>query len=211
MYYSQYGQDEWLYENYFKDQKEGVFLEIGADDGVDKSNTKFFEESLGWSGLCIEPSPKRYELLRKNRTCACEKVAVSDSIGTVEFLDIEGWGKGLSGIVENYHDLHSKRIQHEITHPENKGSQVITVETDLLNNVLEKHGIFNVDFCTIDTEGSEFEILSAFDFDKFKIRILLIENNYRDSSVRNLLISKGYKFLGKVGQIDDAFILDEKE
>ena len=81
----------------------------------------------------------------------------------------------------------------------------------MLNNVLEKHGIFNVDFCTIDTEGSEFEILSAFDFDKFKIRILLIENNYRDSNVRNLLISKGYKFLGKVGQIDDAFILDEKE
>jgi len=207
MFYSQYGQDKWLYENYFKDQKEGVFLEIGADDGIDKSNTRFFEESLEWSGLCIEPSPKRYQLLRKNRDCICEQVAVSNHVGIVEFLDIEGWGKGLSGIIENYCDSHSKRIQQEIMHPKNKGSQIISVEADLLNNILEKHSIFDIDFCTIDTEGSEFEILSALDFDKFKIRIFLIENNYNEKNVQNLLLEKGYKFLGKVGPIDDAFIL----
>lgn len=209
MYYSQYGQDEWLYENYFKDQKEGVFLEIGADDGVDKSNTKFFEESLGWSGLCIEPSPKRYELLRKNRTCACEKTAVSDHVGTVEFLDIEGWGKGLSGIVNSYCKNHSDRVSQEIKHPENKGSEIITVETDLLNNILEKHNMLNIDFCTIDTEGSEFDILSALNFDKFKIKIFLVENNYNEKNVQNLLLEKGYKFLGRVGPIDDAFILGQ--
>ena len=35
-----------LYETYFKDKKNGVFLEIGADDGIDKSNTKFFEDKF---------------------------------------------------------------------------------------------------------------------------------------------------------------------
>ena len=47
-FYSQYRQDEWLYNNLFKDKKDGTFLEIGADDGIDKSNTKLFED-LGWS------------------------------------------------------------------------------------------------------------------------------------------------------------------
>ena len=62
-FYSQYKQDEWLYNNHFKNKKNGTFLEIGADDGIDKSNTKFFED-LGWVGMCIEASPKRFKLLK---------------------------------------------------------------------------------------------------------------------------------------------------
>ena len=69
-FYSQYKQDEWLYNNHFKNKKNGTFLEIGADDGIDKSNTKFFED-LGWVGMCIEASPKRFKLLKNNRNCIC--------------------------------------------------------------------------------------------------------------------------------------------
>ena len=105
-FYSQYNQDKWLYETYFKDKKNGVFLEIGADDGIDKSNTKFFEDTLNWTGMCIEPSPDRFKLLELNRQCVCENVAISNTVGSVEFLDISGWGKGLSGIVDKYDPKH---------------------------------------------------------------------------------------------------------
>lgn len=205
-FYSQYGQDEWLYNNYFKGVKNGTFLEIGADDGVDKSNTKFFEDHLGWKGICVEPSPKRFKLLSKNRTCICEEVAVAGSVGTVEFLDISGWGKGLSGIIGSYHQDHVERIEWEVTNPQNRGKEIVSVKAELLNNILEKHQIFDIDFCSIDTEGSEFEILNAFDFEKFNVRIFLVENNYEESNVRELLAKNGYKFLGRVGPIDDVFI-----
>jgi len=209
-FYSQYGQDEWLYNTFYKDHAPGVFMEIGADDGIDKSNTLFFEETLGWSGICVEPSPSRFKLLQENRNCICERIALSDKIGTTQFLDIRGWGKGLSGIVENYCTQHSGRVLQELQHPENEGHEVITVNTDLLNNVLNRHGISEIDFCTIDTEGSEYEILRAFDFEKYKINIIMVENNYNSDKVKNLLTQHGYKHFHKL-QIDDVYLLDEKK
>lgn len=208
-YYSQYGQDEWAYKNYFENVKNGTFLEIGADDGVDKSNTKFFEDHLGWTGVCIEASPSRFELLKRNRKCVCENAAVSGEVKEVQFLDIKGYGKGLSGIAENYENAHMQRIQHELTHIDNDGHEYVTLKTELLNDILDRNSIYEIDFCTIDTEGSELDILKALDFNKFKIRLIIVENNYRETHVKNLLMSKGYKFLGMVGPIDDAYILDE--
>lgn len=203
-FYSQYKQDEWLYNNHFKNKKNGTFLEIGADDGIDKSNTKFFED-LGWVGMCIEASPKRFKLLKNNRNCICENYAVSDSIGEVEFMDISGWGKGLSGIVDSYDSRHRKRIENEIRHPLNKGREIVKVKTELLNNLLEKHNIKEIDFCTIDTEGGEYEILNTINFDKYDIKIIVVENNYNDQKVNKLLTSKGYKKTHKL-TIDDVYV-----
>jgi len=208
-FYSQYGQDRWLYENFFKDSPSGVFLEIGADDGVDKSNTLFFEESLGWKGICIEPSPKRFKLLEQNRTCICENYAVSDNVDEVEFLDIAGWGKGLSGIIHKYDSRHKRRIEDEVRHPLNKGIEVVKVNTELLPNLLDKHQITEIDFCTIDTEGGEYDILKTIDFNKYNIRIIIVENNYGDDRVSNLLTDNGYKKIHKL-TIDDVYIKNSK-
>tara|TARA_R110000824_G_scaffold25_1_gene66 strand:- start:761 stop:1384 length:624 start_codon:yes stop_codon:yes gene_type:complete len=203
-FYSQYGQDKWLYENFFKNKKVGTFLEIGADDGIDKSNTKFFEE-LGWSGMCIEASPKRFELLEINRTCICENYAVSDTRGEVEFMDIAGWGKGLSGIINKYDYSHRLRIEDEIQHPLNKGREVIRVNTELLPNLLDKHGIKEIDFCTVDTEGGEYDILKTLDFNKYSIKIIVVENNYDDSTVNDLLVANNYEKIYKL-TIDDVYL-----
>ena len=54
IFFSQYKQDEYVYNNYFKDKKDGFFLEIGADDGIRFSNCAFFEKTLGWNGIAIE-------------------------------------------------------------------------------------------------------------------------------------------------------------
>jgi FkbM family methyltransferase len=207
-FYSQYQQDKWLYENHFKDKKDGVFLEIGADDGIDKSNTKFFED-IGWKGMCVEPSPKRFKLLKNNRSCICENYAISDTIGEVEFMDISGWGKGLSGIVDKYEQQHKQRIDIEVRHPQNKGSEIVKVKTELLNNLLEKHQLNEIDFCTVDTEGGEYDILKSIDFNKYDIKLILVENNYNDSKVNELLKEKGYKKIHKL-TIDDVYVKYDK-
>ena len=99
-YYSQFGQDKFCYENFFINKEDGFFLEIGALDGIKFSNTYFFEKR-GWKGICVEPSPKKFSLLEKNRNCICEQLAVSDVSGEkFSFMDIHGYGEGLSGIVE---------------------------------------------------------------------------------------------------------------
>ena len=203
-FYSQYNQDKWLFENYFKDKPNGFFLEIGADDGVRNSNTKFYEE-LGWNGMCVEPSHARFKELVNNRSCICENVAISDTVGEVEFMDISGWGRGLSGIVDKYDGRHKNRIQQELKHPENTGNQTITVKTDLLSNLLDKHGITEIDFCTIDTEGGELDIIKGIDFDKYGIGIILVENNYKESNVRDFLKEKGYKLVTTLS-IDDVYV-----
>ena len=204
-FYSQFGQDQWLYNNHFKNQKGGTFLEIGADDGVDKSNSMFFEESLGWNGICIEPSPPRFKLLSKNRNCICENCAISNEEGEVEFMDIQGYGKGLSGIIDKYSEQHKRRIETEIRHPKNKGREIITVKTDLLSNILDRHGIYEIDFCTIDTEGGEMEIVQSIDLNKYKIKIILVENNYKQTNIQSHLASHGYQHVHKL-EIDDAFL-----
>ena len=201
--YSQYNQDTWLFENIFRDKKNGVFVEIGADDGVDKSNTKLFEE-LGWTGLCIEASPVRYKLLRKNRNCICENVAASDRDGECDFLDISGYGKGLSGLVDKYDPVHQQRVEFEIQNPANNGSEIIKVKTTTLQKLLEKHNLSKIDLCSIDTEGSEEQIVNGIDFDKVSIDVLLIENNYNKSSITKFLQSVGYKKIQKL-HIDDVY------
>jgi FkbM family methyltransferase len=203
-FYSQYGQDKWLYENYFKNKENGVFLEIGADDGVDKSNTKFFEEYLKWGGICVEPSPNRFKLLKENRECICENVAISDTEGEVEFMDISGWGKALSGIVSKYHDEHKARIELELNNPKNNGYEMVRVKTKTLTDILETHSLTNIDFCTIDTEGGEIDIIKSIDFDKINIKLIIVENNYNDTSVQKLLLDNGYKLIKKLS-IDDVY------
>ena len=49
-YHSEHGQDKWLNENIFKNKKYGIFVEVGAIDGLITSNSLFFERDLGWTG-----------------------------------------------------------------------------------------------------------------------------------------------------------------
>lgn len=202
-YYSQYGQDKWLFENIFKYTKSGFFIEIGADDGIDKSNTKFFED-LGWNGICIEPSPERFKQLQVNRNCICENFAISDVVGEIEFMDIKGWGKGLSGITSKYSDEHKKRLKLEIKHPGNAGHDLINVNSTTLETILNKHDVKRVNLCSIDTEGCEFDIIRTIDFKNTNIDVLLVENNHNDNDVREYLKMSGYVMLSRL-YIDDVY------
>ena len=67
MYYSQYQEDVFLNDRYFKNKRNGTYIELGALDGIFYSNTKFFEDQFGWSGILIEPHPIICESLKNNR------------------------------------------------------------------------------------------------------------------------------------------------
>ena len=56
-----------IINSFFPDIKEGFYVDIGANDPDDDSVTKIFYQK-GWKGLNVEPSPKLYSKLVKNRT-----------------------------------------------------------------------------------------------------------------------------------------------
>jgi hypothetical protein len=67
-FHSQIGQDQWVH-SVLGDKRYGFFVELGACDGISLSNTLFFERSLNWNGICIEPEQSMFDQLVRNRTC----------------------------------------------------------------------------------------------------------------------------------------------
>lgn len=80
-YYSQAGQDKWVHEVI---GNSGVFVEVGAYDGVQTSNT-FALENSGWTGLCIEANREIFKQLHSNRKSTNVNKAVTNYKGTCLF------------------------------------------------------------------------------------------------------------------------------
>lgn len=199
MFYSQFKQDEIIYNTFFKDKKElGFFLEIGADDGIRFSNCKFFEETLKWKGIAIEAREAAYDKLVKNRDCICLNNSLSDKEEDADFLELKGYGIGLSGLINKYDPRHIKRIKQEIQNVKHEGRCIIKVKTIKLSSILEKYGIVNIDFLSIDTEGSELDILKVLDFDKYNIDVITIEDNYNDPKLMKFFLDRGYEYIKQI-------------
>ncbi len=194
MFYGQYKQDQYLYNTFFMNKQNGIFLDVGASDGITFSNSLFFEK-LGWTGLCVEPREEAFKKLSTVRSCHKENIAISDKPGQYQFQELSGWGSGLSGIVNNYDPRHVNRIIREKKHPNHKGSRLIQVDAVTLQSLLDKYGLSTIDFLSLDVEGGEMAVLNSIDWSKTSISVICIENNYNTKDIPNFLASKGYKFV----------------
>jgi FkbM family methyltransferase len=198
MYHSQSGQDQFLDQEIFRGYRRGVFVEVGAWDGVDLSNTAFFERERGWTGLAIEPLPDRYQQLVANRTCDALNVAISDTEGESEFLAISGPTSMLSGLVSTYDQRHVVRINREAAE---LGAEktVLRVPTRRLDSIFREKGLTRIHYLSIDVEGAEFACLRSIDFNAEYIDVIGFENNYPDTlpAILEYLKSKGYTELVK--------------
>ncbi len=195
-FYSQYGQDKFVNE-LLENKREGYFVDIGANDGITFSNSYFFEKSLDWKGLAVEPQTIIFDKLIKTRNCHFYNGCISSTEGFVEFMTIENGADMLSGIVDKYDQKHKERIDNEIK--KSGGKKVITkVNAKSLNSICNENQIKYIDFLSIDTEGGELEILKSIDFNKISIDIISVENNYSDINFYKFLKSKGFKLIAKV-------------
>jgi FkbM family methyltransferase len=211
-YYSPVGVDKILDEVYFPEQTTGNCIEVGAVDGIDGSNTLYFER-LGWNCLCIEPQPGigYFESLKSNRKLALN-YAISqkeqtDAIFTVVYCTPDWAGgkeypwSGMSGLVPDerlivdHEKLGLKPVKKEIF-----------VETKRLDWCIDNHFKHDtIDFISIDVEGSELDVLQSFDVNKYNTKLLVIENNFNDPDVENYLRPLGWKKDMRV-EINDFYI-----
>lgn len=176
--YAQGMEDMYLFR-IFGRQHRGFYVDVGANDGVFVSNTCALYRQ-GWRGICVEPNPQAYALLKRRRPeDVCLNVAVGDSVGSVEL----SWNGDIT-----------------------EGSAVRTgpaagyscqVELTTLARLLVAHGASaEIDLLTIDVEGMEYHVLQGMDWTVHRPRLVIIEYNSEgqvNHDAFDLLLQRGYR------------------
>ncbi len=198
MYYGQWQTDR-IIETYFPDQMNGRCIEVGAYDGIKGSNSKLFEDK-GWATICIEPNPFIFPELLKNRTGRCLNIAAScfTGLGELEVFDFE------SGIQSSLTSLKTDIRLIEEYKDAIKGTKIVEVP------VFDLGSIFNleIDFISIDTEGTEYDVLVGCHLHIQKPKLLIVENNYEDEIIRTYLSDFGYK-LDQRYKVNDFYLRED--
>lgn len=197
-FFSQERQDEFITRFVFANKRNGSFVDVGAHDGVTFSNTKYLEQELGWRGICVEPNPDAFKLLAANRKATCLNVCISSTCGEVVFSKVSGYGEMLSGISNNFDARHRERIRATLAE-KGGGIEEIRVRSATLDSLVRQYHISAIDYLSIDTEGSELQILQTLDLNKCPVKLLSVENNYSSKDVPNHLCNVGYRLIHTLG------------
>jgi FkbM family methyltransferase len=187
-------------------KKNGYYVEFGADDGVQNSNSYFLNKIFGWSGLLAEPNPQRFKELKRNR----QNDYVSNAlIWREKDVELEFTIAGQLSTISDFGE--SDFIKDERKSVSTKKMKFLTTDLEsVLNNAnAPKH----IDFLSIDTEGSEFDILEKFNFDKYIFKVICVEHNNNEENknkLDSLFIRNGYKQdLNFAGGVDAFYVYQE--
>ncbi len=123
------------------------------------------------------------------------------------FWQIDGYAEMLSGLVNVYAPEHMNRIHREIELNEGEIKESL-VQCYRLDSLLNLHNIVNIDYCSIDVEGAEMQVLESIDFERVKIKVITIENNYKTSEVKMFMKKNKYIYFGKIGS-DEIYIISD--
>lgn len=186
--FSQLQQDRWVVWE-LGGKRGGFFVEIGAFDGKELSNTYLLETEYDWKGILAEPNPLLADGIGKIRKAALYTQPVDAVTGKSVTMRFVADQPEFSSMAD-----HAFKDRHADTR--RKESVEIVQTTISLNDLLEAHGApSDIDFISIDTEGNEPDILSTFDFDRFKVRLFCIEHNNTDANEKldKILLTQGYE------------------
>ena len=164
----------------------GTFVEVGVGSGKHLSNTYLMETELGWTGVLVEPNRSSHQSILDCRKAHLEPRAAASSSGqTLEFEEVKGAGEFSRLVGSKGHHLDDFQIE------------LYEVTTVTLNDIFEENGIpKEIDFMSVDTEGSELDVLKGIDFSKYSFTALAIEHNYDEAklgAIRKLLAGHGYQ------------------
>jgi FkbM family methyltransferase len=185
-------------------KRNGFFVEFGASDGVELSNTHILEKKFGWTGILCEPGNTWHKDLAKNRNCFIDTRCVWSQ--SEELIDFAQASNAWLSTVVNFQgsDLHSDLRDNSL---------VYQVKTVSLRDLLRTYNApFEIDFLSIDTEGSEYSILRDFDFGEYKFNVICVEHNFTSSRDKlfDLLVGNGYKRVyAELSRFDDWYVRSE--
>ena len=179
----------------------GYFVEFGAASGKELSNTWLLEKHFGWNGILAEPAKCWHRRLSENRSCTIETRCVWKVTGhSLDFA--EASEAEISTLTEFQDgDLHADA---------RRSSRHYQVGTVSLNDLMSEHQAPAApDYLSIDTEGSEFDILQAFDFKRYPFKVITCEHNFTPAreKIHGLLTAAGYaRKHEKISDFDDWYV-----
>ena len=164
MSYSQLGQDLKVL-SFFRNRNNLYFIDIGANDGVNLSNTYLLEKKYNWRGICSEPLPSAFEKLCKCRNVICDDNAIFSKSNLLLRFSESNLYSGITEYIDAYQYI--------------KKCNQIDVKTLKLEDLLKKYNAPNIiHYLSLDTEGSELEILKSVNFKSYKFLYINLEHNY---------------------------------
>ena len=177
-------------------KKGGYFVEFGATNGIDLSNSYMLEREFQWTGILAEPSREWHHQLELNRSASISHEAVWRETGKrLEFIE-SGELSTIGSFKES--DGHKRT-----------GRKYQVKTTTLRDLLVHFDAPSNIDFLSVDTEGSELDVLSAFDFGEYTFGFICVEHNFTPvrKEIKELLESNGYsQLLSEVSGWDDWFV-----
>ena len=182
-------------------EERGFFVEFGATDGISGSNTWLLEKILGWDGILAEPGRVWHSSLTRNRSCSIQTDCVWSVTGKhLEFTQAADAG---FSTLSAYTDKDSHRLRRA-------NGKTYSVQTVSLHDMLTNcNAPKSIDYISIDTEGSEYDILSNFPFGRWDISLLTIEHNFREdrAALHDLMKANGFvRVLTKLSKFDDWYV-----
>eukprot|EP01012_Entosiphon_sulcatum_P045221 TRINITY_DN6024_c0_g1_i1.p2 TRINITY_DN6024_c0_g1~~TRINITY_DN6024_c0_g1_i1.p2 ORF type:complete len:376 (+),score=68.84 TRINITY_DN6024_c0_g1_i1:25-1128(+) len=164
---SQYAQDWFIVMNYFHHLPKGFYLDVGANQPRELSNTWFLDVCLGWDGICVEASPVLAADLRKKRSCTVVNHCVDSQRRTVA---LQAAGTEIGNVVP----------------VEKKNAKAQVIECTTFKDIIRDHNIKHIDFMSLDVENYEPNVLATFveEDEGLEIDLILIENE-KTSKVPN--------------------------
>ena len=207
-YWSQSGQDK-IVDQLLEGRKGLFFIESGGYDGELHSNSLFFEHRRGWQGMVIEPNPHLYkQILNKNRRCMTVNAAISPNNreGQLPFV-LAG---PLGGFVSTLSDKHSNRLRGEIAAKKkwmagelgSGGTIMVPSYPPKWFLVAGNQPTLVVDYWSLDTEGSEPQILMSTNFTQIQIGVMSIEHNTepdKQKGIREAMMATGLVLYRNIG------------
>jgi FkbM family methyltransferase len=188
-------------------KRSGYYVEFGATDGVHLNNTYLLEKRFSWFGILAEPAKHWHKSLASNRPKSLvENLCVwRSSDETLEFNEANN--RELSTI---------QQFASDHVHGESRiTSNCYPVNTISLIDLLQKYNSpSHIDYLSIDTEGSEHEILQAFDFSRYSFGVITVEHNYTDDRERihTLLTKNGYaRIHERASGFDDWYVKVDRQ
>lgn len=167
-FYSQHGEDRLLWE-LFDHAPNGFFVDVGAMDGVHLSNTYFFEK-MGWGGICVEPHPDYVALLQQ---CRPGSTIVNSAVHSVNRNKVafykNKWGafSTLDSTLETRFERFGKWFA---------GWEKVDVRMETLTSILDNREVTEIDFLSVDVDGTDVHVLRGLDFTKYRPRIVIVES-----------------------------------
>ena len=205
-----------LYQDVFAsfvvgDKFDKTFFEFGATNGISLSNSYMLENLLNWKGALSEPSPQWHNALKKNRP---NTNILTDCVWSKSDLELDFFVSDVGELSS----LNEFKESDKSSMPGNtsirlKNGKIISVKTISLNDVIEKEFKFKTpSYISIDTEGSEYEILKFFDFKKFRPVVFTVEHNFTELQLKidELMKANDYvRVFKKITKFDAWYISKE--